>query len=179
MQICPPFAKQCIDAGADVFIGHGWHRQLGIEIYKGKPILYGTGNFFAQSQFMQRIPADTYEGHGFNLDDLAKLMPADLHDRREGGMGHWTAQPGGVIAVLGMEGGKFQDMKLHPFSLGYDYGTAGKNGIKRETGIRMEGRPMLTYGENAEKIITHVAKLSEKFNTRIEYKDGIGVLKIK
>jgi len=48
----PPFAKQCINAGADVFIGHGWHRLLGIEIYKGKPIWYGTGNFFTQSHFL-------------------------------------------------------------------------------------------------------------------------------
>jgi len=89
-----PFAKQCIDAGADALSATGGHRQLGIELYNGKPILYGTGNFFAQSQFMQRIPADTYEGHGFDPDDFSKLMPSDLHDRREVGMGHWSAQPG-------------------------------------------------------------------------------------
>jgi poly-gamma-glutamate capsule biosynthesis protein CapA/YwtB (metallophosphatase superfamily) len=173
-----PFAKQCIDAGADIYIGHGWHRELGIEIYKDKPIWYGTGNFFAQSQFMQRIPADTYEGHGFGLADLATLTPADLHDTREKHMSHWKETPGGVIVVLNMEDGKFTEMQLHPISLGYDFGDA-KTGKIRETGSRMEGRPLLADKENAEKIIAHVKRLSEVYGTHIEYKDGIGLVKIQ
>ena len=32
------FAHDCIDAGADVFSGHGPHVDRGIEVYKGKPI---------------------------------------------------------------------------------------------------------------------------------------------
>jgi hypothetical protein len=174
-----PYAKQCIDAGADVFVGHGWHRQLGMEIYKGKPIWYGTGNFFAQSQFLQRIPADTYDGHGFNLDELPKLMPSDFHDTREGRMAHWSQEPGGVVAVLDMEGGKFTALKLVPFSVGYEFGTGGKTGKVRETGSRMEGRPMLADKADGEKIISHVKRLSGAFGTNIEYKDGIGVVAIK
>jgi poly-gamma-glutamate capsule biosynthesis protein CapA/YwtB (metallophosphatase superfamily) len=177
MSVVPPFAKQCIDAGADVFIGHGWHRQLGIEIYKNRPIFYGTGNFFAQSQFLKRFPADTYEGHGFSPDDLPKLTPADLHDSRDVHMGHWTAQPWGVIAVLGMDEGKLREIKLYPFTTGYDFDSKGKN--VRETGARIEGRPMLANKENGEKIINHVKRLSEAFHTRIEYKNGIGVVKVK
>ncbi|NKB60223.1 MAG: CapA family protein [Alphaproteobacteria bacterium] len=38
-------AHAAIDAGADIVLGHGPHYPLGIEIYKEKPILYGTGNF--------------------------------------------------------------------------------------------------------------------------------------
>jgi poly-gamma-glutamate capsule biosynthesis protein CapA/YwtB (metallophosphatase superfamily) len=173
-----PFAKQCIDAGADVFVGHGWHKQLGIEMYNGKPIWYGTGNFFAQSQFLQRIPADTYEGHGYDLEEIPKLKPSDFHDTREGRMAHWSQEPGGVIVVLGMEGGKFNEIKLYPFSVGYDY-PGVKSGKERETGIRMEGRPMLADRENGEKIIAHVKRLSGAFGTQIEYKDGIGVIAIK
>jgi len=33
------YARACIDAGADAFLGHGPHLLRGIEIYKGKPIL--------------------------------------------------------------------------------------------------------------------------------------------
>ena len=171
----PPFAKQCIDAGADVFVGHGWHRQLGIELYKNKPIFYGTGNFFAQSQFMQRVPADTYEGHGFNLENLQKLAPADLHDKREGHMAHWKAQPWGIVAMLGLDKGKLKEMKLYPLNLGYD--TQGK--ALRETGGRMEGRPVLANKKDSEYIIGFVKKLSGAFGTHIEYKNGIGILKIK
>ena len=174
----PSFARECIDAGADIYVGHGCHRPVGIEIYKGKPIMYGTGNFFAQSQFPARFPADAYEGQGLNLDDLQKLTPVDLLDVTGIQMPHTSDYPGGIIASLQIESGKFKEMKLYPYSMGYDWGTGGKTGQKREAGVRMDGRPMLTYGENAEKIITHVKKLSEAFNTPIEYKDGIGVVKL-
>lgn len=39
------FAKALIDAGADIVFGHSCHVFQGIEIYKGRPILYSTGNF--------------------------------------------------------------------------------------------------------------------------------------
>ncbi|HEX7456671.1 MAG TPA: CapA family protein [Candidatus Nanoarchaeia archaeon] len=41
----PPFARALIDAGADVIFGHSGHVFRGIEIYKGKPIIYCTGDF--------------------------------------------------------------------------------------------------------------------------------------
>ena len=34
-----------IDAGADIVIGHGPHFVLPVEIYQGRPIFYGMGNF--------------------------------------------------------------------------------------------------------------------------------------
>ena len=39
------FAKEVIDAGADVIYGHHPHVIQPIHFYKGKPILYSTGNF--------------------------------------------------------------------------------------------------------------------------------------
>jgi len=41
----PPFAHALIDAGADVLFGHSGHIVRGIELYRGKPILYCTGDF--------------------------------------------------------------------------------------------------------------------------------------
>ena len=38
------FAHAVMDAGADIFHGHSAHIFQGIEIYKGKPILYDTGD---------------------------------------------------------------------------------------------------------------------------------------
>lgn len=38
-------AHAAIDSGADLVIGHGPHFLLPIEVYKGKPIFYGMGNF--------------------------------------------------------------------------------------------------------------------------------------
>jgi len=39
------FARAVMDAGADIYHGHSAHICQGIEIYRGKPILYDTGNF--------------------------------------------------------------------------------------------------------------------------------------
>jgi poly-gamma-glutamate capsule biosynthesis protein CapA/YwtB (metallophosphatase superfamily) len=39
------FARAVIDRGADVYYGHSAHIFQGIEIYRGKPILYDTGDF--------------------------------------------------------------------------------------------------------------------------------------
>ena len=44
----PVLAKAAIDAGADAFLGTGVHVLRGIEIYKGRPIFYGLGEFFRQ-----------------------------------------------------------------------------------------------------------------------------------
>ena len=46
----PIFARAVIDAGADVFVGHGPHVLRGIEIYKGKPIFYSLSNFIFQNE---------------------------------------------------------------------------------------------------------------------------------
>lgn len=39
------FAHKLLDEGADIILGHHPHQFQGIEIYKGKPILYSLGNF--------------------------------------------------------------------------------------------------------------------------------------
>jgi poly-gamma-glutamate capsule biosynthesis protein CapA/YwtB (metallophosphatase superfamily) len=39
------FARAVVDRGADVYYGHSAHVFQGVEIYKGKPILYDTGDF--------------------------------------------------------------------------------------------------------------------------------------
>ena len=44
------FAHAAVDAGADIFVGGHAHWPKGIEVYRGKPIFYGVGNFlFDQS----------------------------------------------------------------------------------------------------------------------------------
>ena len=38
------FAHMALDTGADLVFGHGTHTVQGVEIYKGKPILYAIGH---------------------------------------------------------------------------------------------------------------------------------------
>lgn len=46
------FAHELIDSGVDIILGHHPHRFQGMEIYKGKPIVYSLGNFI----FDQNMP---------------------------------------------------------------------------------------------------------------------------
>jgi poly-gamma-glutamate capsule biosynthesis protein CapA/YwtB (metallophosphatase superfamily) len=40
-----PLARAAVEAGADVVIGHHAHILRGVEVYRGKPIFHGLGNF--------------------------------------------------------------------------------------------------------------------------------------
>jgi poly-gamma-glutamate capsule biosynthesis protein CapA/YwtB (metallophosphatase superfamily) len=40
-----PFGHRLIDSGTDIVFGHSCHVFQGIEIYRGRPILYSTGDF--------------------------------------------------------------------------------------------------------------------------------------
>ena len=44
----PEFAHAAIDNGADLFQGTGVHALRGIEIYNGRPVFYGLGEFIRQ-----------------------------------------------------------------------------------------------------------------------------------
>jgi hypothetical protein len=45
------FARACVNAGADMVLGHGPHVLRAIEVYKGKLIAYSLGNFLTYGRF--------------------------------------------------------------------------------------------------------------------------------
>src|SRR5437867_5836270 len=63
-QFLETFARAAIDAGADLFIGHGPHILKGIEVYKGKPIFYSLANFIFQNETVEFLPAENYAEFG-------------------------------------------------------------------------------------------------------------------
>ncbi|MCK5653159.1 MAG: CapA family protein, partial [Gemmatimonadetes bacterium] len=73
------FAKAAIDAGADVVVSQGSHTLRGIEIYQGKPIFYGLGDFMFQPETVERQPVDNYRRYGLSDDAVA----ADFFDARQ------------------------------------------------------------------------------------------------
>ena len=103
----PIFAKAVIDAGADVFVGHGPHVLRGIEIYKGKPIFYSLSNFIFQNETVLRMPEDSYEQYSLGDD----AQPADYLDARydkdrrsfPADREYWDS----VAVMTKWEGGKF------------------------------------------------------------------------
>ena len=72
LQYMTEIAHAGIDAGADIVIGHGPHYSLPVEIYKGKPVFYGLGNF------------SFHTGHGGRKhgDWVGMIARVTLDDRR-------------------------------------------------------------------------------------------------
>jgi poly-gamma-glutamate synthesis protein (capsule biosynthesis protein) len=52
------FARSVVDRGADVYYGHSAHVFQGVEVYRGKPILYDTGDFIDDYAVDDRLRND-------------------------------------------------------------------------------------------------------------------------
>ncbi len=160
------FAHQAIDEGADVFVGHGSHFPMGIEIYRGKPIFYSVGNFIFQNETVGFFPADAYER--FDLD--LKATPADFLDARTAGgkKGH-PSDPAyweNMFAVCEFAGGKLREIRIHPIDQGF-----GRPRPQR-------GRPLLAEGEVANRVIERVVRLSQRYGTEVSARNGVGIVEI-
>jgi len=172
------FARACIDEGADIFVGHGWHKTLGIEIYKGKPIIYGIGNFFAQSEFVRRVPFDGYESWGHDIERLPTLTPAadPLHPGLTHGSGTWWSS---ALLEVEMDGKELRTIRLHPVELGREVG--GGAALRRSVGSSgrglTDGRPFTATGTDAERIVERYQRLSAEFGTTVMFEDGTGLIK--
>ena len=169
----PLFARSAIDAGADMFVGHGPHRLRGIEIYKGKPIFYSLGNFMFHGYTLEPQGADVFEATSPNLDIFNSTI-ADLYDARttrglEGVYNdRWEeAWWQSVLAIVKFGPGKLLSVELHPLELGC--------GMPRS----QIGTPRLAGPSGAKKIIDELARLSKPFSTKIQFVKGIGVIDLQ
>jgi len=164
----PVLAHAVIDAGADIFIGHGDHRLMPIEIYKGRAIFYSLANFF-WSDIMEPNPADVFEQNQALLTaampdpslatdaDLNAILNADGFDDDE------VFQ--NVLAVSRYEKGRLSELRLHPFDLGY--------GRK----LTKSGIPRLPSSEVARAILARLQRISQPFGTTITVEQNVGVIR--
>lgn len=57
------FARRCIDAGATAFVGHGSPVLQGMATHRGRPLLFGLGNFIFQTEKPQgAYPPPAWQG---------------------------------------------------------------------------------------------------------------------
>jgi poly-gamma-glutamate synthesis protein (capsule biosynthesis protein) len=152
------YARTCIDAGADGFLGHGPHILRGIEIYKKKPIFYSLGNFIAQNYILKKITYDHYEFLGLG----SNARPSDFHEARsppEPPYGDWRFTS--IVAVFELTGDGLVDLKLYPVTLGL--------GEKHRAHI---GYPELAEKKHAEEIAERLRRISTQRDIEITYADG-------
>lgn len=162
------FARAMVDAGADLFVGHGPHVLRGIEVYKGKPILYSLGDFIFQNDTLDRLPSENYEQ--YNLGAQATVADFNMRRYGEDDSRGFVADPliwESVVAVPRFRGKQLVELALHPISLGFKKPAAQR------------GRPLFADPELGKKILGDLVKASEPFGTRIEVRNGVGYVEVK
>jgi hypothetical protein len=156
-QFIETFAHTCIDAGADVIIGHGPHELQGIEKYKDGLIFYSIGNYIFETETVQYQPWDAYVNQGYTPD----MKVGEYMDRRSkfGTAGYGTLWEiwNAVMAAWTMEDGKITEVQLYPVTLNMEKSRSQK------------GRPVMN---KSEKILKYLAELSAPYGTKIEIEDG-------
>lgn len=92
------FSKMCIDAGADIVVGHGPHVMRGIEAYKNGLIFHGLGNFILQHETMSWIPEEQYNKEGL-CRQTSSGVGAALNARSLGGKRGLSADKNAWISI--------------------------------------------------------------------------------
>jgi poly-gamma-glutamate capsule biosynthesis protein CapA/YwtB (metallophosphatase superfamily) len=163
-------AHQVIDAGADIFMGHGPHILRGIEIYKGKPIFYSLGNYIFQSTLARRQPADLFEQWGLDTE----FTTVELYMTREKppskffqDQAYWES----IVAELDYEDEDLKEIRLIPIQLDMNQ---DKPLMEQRT---TAGVPHRAHGEQAKHIIENMTRLCKLYDTKVEYRDEIGVIR--
>lgn len=153
-QFALDFARQAVDAGADVVVGHGPHLVMGAEVYKGRPIFHSLGNFIFQNEAIGAFPAEAYARFGLGAD----AMPSEFLDARTGKDSRgFPASPEfwhGCAARCEFEASRLARVRLYPLDLGH-----GRPRAQR-------GRPLLAQGAVADAILGRIEALSAPYGTQ-------------
>ena len=162
-QFFEEFAHACIDAGANAIVGSGCHQLRPIEIYKDCPIFYSLADFILENETMKLVPPGMFEKQGLTGNECM----ADMYEDRSGGGKHGLYYQQemfeAVVPYWEAEDGKLTCLKLLPVELHY--------GEHRAHG----GLP----SPNRDKgILERLAKMSKRYGTEIEIRDGYGIVKL-
>jgi len=150
-------AHQAIDNGADAFVGHGPHVLRGVEIYKGKPIFYGLGEFFREWHYDGMLSGAFWANPsaGDERSDPARVSS-----------GYRAVNYESMIAVSRYDKGRLVEVRLYPTDGRFD-------GPASDLGIPRSAPP-----EIAQRILTRVASLSKAFGTTVAVEGNVGVIRV-
>jgi len=157
-------AHAAIDAGAGAVFGHGSHVLGPVEIYEGRPICYGLGNFIwsdIQECLHGALHAAARARFGDALGDAAMVTDADVNRAFNESEFADSRYFESVLVELTYAGGE-PAVRLLPVDLRYG------------TPLTESGVPRLAGPELAQAILERLAAMSRPFGTTVELRDGTG-----
>ncbi|HEX3321523.1 MAG TPA: CapA family protein [Terriglobales bacterium] len=153
-----PLARAAIDSGADAFFTTGIHHLGPIEIYKGRPIFYGLGNFF-WSDIQEPMPADFYSIYHDSLENAfvhpERATDADFANALNADAFNGELPFESLIFESRFDHGSLAEVRLYPVDLGY--------GRK----LTESGIPRVASSEKALKILKRLQAISAPYGTKI------------
>ena len=165
-----PLAHAAIDAGADAFVTAGTHNLGPIEVYRGKPVFYGLGNFF-WSDLQAPLSADLYHCQAVGnllaraFEHPERATDADLtavYEAVEFAQ-EWVFET--MITKSTYAGGRLAEIAIHPVWLRY-----GER-------LTRSGIPQAASPERAKRILKWLQHTSQPYGTKIVVKDGVGYVR--
>lgn len=158
-------ARAVIDAGAHIFAGHGPHTPRGVEIYKGRPIFYGLGQFVLQVESIPKVTQRQQERYGLDYGSTpSEYILTQTKDetilfppRKE----YFQT----ILPICRWEGGRLKQIEVYPIELGF----------KTPWGAR--GRPVLAAPEDAAAILAHFGGVCAGLGTRLDIAGETGIIK--
>jgi poly-gamma-glutamate synthesis protein (capsule biosynthesis protein) len=151
-----------VDAGADVILGGGPHSLRGVEIYKGRPVLYGMGAFFINAE-IKALEETALQVYPDATGHAPPPAPPERSVRHGGNPASWYD---GVVAITDFEGGKARVVRLYPLDLGNTYDRSRR------------GIPHLADAANAARILGNLQADSRQFGTKITIEGSVGLIRI-
>ncbi len=137
--------RRAIDAGADFVLGSGPHVLRGIEVYKGRPILYSLSDFVYQYRTPGRIPVDLIHQRDGEIERPANVSVFDRRDPPQ--------VMEGILARFTLNEGRLKRLELIPITID-DEGP-------------LYGAPRLARDARAREIIANLQRLSAPYGTRL------------
>jgi len=159
-------AHEAIDNGADVVVGHGPHRDRGIEVYDGKPIFYSLGNFIQQTDTIPIQAADAYSRFGLDwshtVNEFYSVRSRGRTVAQETKPEAWLS----VVPVVSWKGRELSGIELHPISLGLG------------ASLGQRGRPVLADAGDRARVLDTLQRCSARFGTVIEQTGDVATVRL-
>ncbi len=180
------FAHGAIDAGADVYFNNGGSH-MGVELYKGKPIIYGLPSLFLQTEAVLDVPSS--EMARFGLPDDATA--ADFLDARAASAQRSFADGAPLGKLMkGSKGtavhvcvfdhhGEISEVRVQPLEpMG---GTMFATGDEATVPRFRRMLPLLPEPDSpvADSVLRFSTEVSNALGTEVDVRDGTAVIRCR